>query len=189
MVPDASPLDISKGVSQIGMSLSKFVIGLNTTVLEDFRPGFFNLNIQRIGFYTDSTSDLPQVLLSPPTLTKDEMNRKRSLLLRLLLPIIKNIFSEQTNRRKFAKKLLMQKRNYNQMQVIAYGIRVKTHRMGSAMAIWSTLCAGLADILRVLVKYFITICIFYPLFTIGRMKKFFLKRVLRMDVKELPRME
>jgi hypothetical protein len=53
IVQNGAPLDISGGIYQIGMTMSKFQMGLNTTELIDFRPGFFELHIQSIGLYSD----------------------------------------------------------------------------------------------------------------------------------------
>ncbi len=51
LVPDGPKLDVSGGIYQIGMTMSKFKMATNTTVIENFRPGYFDLRIQRIGFY------------------------------------------------------------------------------------------------------------------------------------------
>jgi hypothetical protein len=51
LVLDGSKLDVLGGIFQIGMMLSKFKIVVNMTQLENFWPGFFDLHIQRIGFY------------------------------------------------------------------------------------------------------------------------------------------
>jgi len=50
-VPGGPRLDVSGGVYQIGMTLSKFRMAANTTEIENFRPGYFELRIRRIGFY------------------------------------------------------------------------------------------------------------------------------------------
>ena len=51
LVPDGPRLDVSGGVYQIGMTLSKFRMAVDTTEIENFRPGYFELRIRRIGFY------------------------------------------------------------------------------------------------------------------------------------------
>ncbi len=51
VVPNGLELDLSKGLYQIGMTMSKFQLGLNTTEIQDFRAGYFDLQIQQIGLY------------------------------------------------------------------------------------------------------------------------------------------
>ena len=53
LIVDGPKLDLEGGIFQIGMTLSKFKIAVNTTVLEDFRAGYFELLIRQIGFYKD----------------------------------------------------------------------------------------------------------------------------------------
>ena len=48
---DDQPLDVSGGLFQIGLMMSKFKIAQNPTVLEDFLPGYFELQLKQIGFY------------------------------------------------------------------------------------------------------------------------------------------
>ena len=57
LVPDGPKLDVSGGVYQIGMTLSKFRMAVNTTEIENFRPGYFELRIRRIGFYGDRVAN------------------------------------------------------------------------------------------------------------------------------------
>jgi hypothetical protein len=53
LIVDGPKLDLEGGIFQIGMTLSKFKIAVNTTVLDDFRAGYFELLIRQIGFYKD----------------------------------------------------------------------------------------------------------------------------------------
>lgn len=77
LVLDGPKLDVSGGIFQIGMTMSKFLMAVNTTELENFRPGFFDLHIQRIGFYQEvpssssSSSSGSQQLLSQEEMQKD----------------------------------------------------------------------------------------------------------------------
>jgi hypothetical protein len=57
LVPGGPRLDVSGGVYQIGMTLSKFRMAANTTEIENFRPGYFELRIRRIGFYGDRAAN------------------------------------------------------------------------------------------------------------------------------------
>jgi len=61
LIVDGPKLDLEGGIFQIGMTLSKFKIAVNTTVLEDFRAGYFELLIQQIGFYKDDEVEQDEV--------------------------------------------------------------------------------------------------------------------------------
>ena len=51
LVVDGEKLDVSGEIFQIGMTLRKFKITVNTTELEGFRERFFDLHVRKIGFY------------------------------------------------------------------------------------------------------------------------------------------
>lgn len=55
LMPDGPKLDVAGGIFQIGMTMSKFKMAVNTTELENFRAGFFDMHIQKIGFYSEET--------------------------------------------------------------------------------------------------------------------------------------
>lgn len=93
LVPGAPPLDVSKGIFQIGMSLSKFKISSNVTEVPNFRPGFFELQIKEIGVF--ASKQQPNNIAVPTTLSKKEVERKRPLVLKALLPLAKIFFSEK----------------------------------------------------------------------------------------------
>eukprot|EP00978_Attheya_sp_CCMP212_P042736 scaffold265886_cov50-Attheya_sp.AAC.1 len=99
MVPDAPAVDTSSGIYQIGLSMSKFIIGLVPRELENFRPGFFELQIRRIGFFKIETSVVEGSVTTPSvaanTISKQEAEKKRPTLLKILSPIAKVFFSEQ----------------------------------------------------------------------------------------------
>ena len=110
MVPGAPPLNVSNGLYQIGISLSKFMISQNGTEIPNFRPGFFELQIQEIGVYqeaqetaatatttasVDSDQDAVATLVRPSTLSRKEADQKKPLVLKLLLPLGKLLFSEK----------------------------------------------------------------------------------------------
>jgi hypothetical protein len=50
-VPDGPSLDTTGGIYQVGMTMSKFAFGVNVTEVENFRPGFFEVQLGEIGFY------------------------------------------------------------------------------------------------------------------------------------------
>merc|ERR1719253_286972 len=149
LVPDGPPLDVLGGIYQIGMTLSKFQMAQNTTELEDFRPGFFDMHIRRIGFYGDdeeedtstgaaasvekklaSSSNDDVVVVVPDTLTKKEAEKKRPLVLKMILPIAKVFFSERANRRRSAMRILREERNMSRSRAIMFGFRSRKESMG-----------------------------------------------------------
>jgi hypothetical protein len=94
MIPDGPPLNVTGGLYQIGMTLSKFVLGQNTTELENFRPGFFEMQLKEIGLYKEVEATAMSTLASPQVLSEEEAKRKRSLFLKIALPLSKLFFSE-----------------------------------------------------------------------------------------------
>jgi len=95
MVPGGPPLDVTGGLYQIGMTMSKFGLAENTTEIENFRPGFFELQIKEIGVYKDQNDIKLDDLVTPKVLSKDEASKRRPLVVKLLLPVSKLFFTEQ----------------------------------------------------------------------------------------------
>lgn len=192
VVPDAPKLNVTGGVYQIGMSLSKFVIGVDTTELEGFRPGFFDLNVRRIGFYFDEVvkkkGEPMAVVVSVDTLSKEEVQKKRPVLLKILLPISKLFFSEQANRRKSAMKILTQKRGMSRVKAILWGIKSRASNFGIVSSLASAARIIAVDSFRTVLGTALKVCLFYPLVAIGKAIKFVKKYIFRMKVKELPKM-
>lgn len=198
MVPDGPPLDLSNGIYQIGMTLSKFLMGLNTTTLEDFRPGYFELQVQQIGFYnteggkgivdsdekvmesvTDKNRNSP---LLPDTLSKEEADKKRPLILKLLLPIAKLFFSEKSNRRRSAMNILRQKRNMSRSKAILFGIKSRRKSMGLVRSVGKTIGIVSVDVSRTIVKEFLKVVVGFPLKMISKLIRA-VKKKLGMKVK------
>lgn len=89
------------------------MISQNGTEIPNFRPGFFELQIQEIGVYqeaqeiaatttttattagADEDKDSAATLIRPSTLSRKEADKKKPLLLKLLLPLGKLLFSEK----------------------------------------------------------------------------------------------
>ena len=188
LVPDGPKIDLSGGIFQIGMTLSKFKMGVNTTVLENFRAGFFDLHVQRIGFYKEAEAEtsLPaSVLKIPDTLTKKEAERKRPLPLKILLPVAKLLFSEKANRRKSAMNILKEKRNMSRVKAILFGIKIRSKSIGLLPSIFKT--AGIlgVDSFRAVFKQTLTITLLYPLRLVGFVVRY-VKKALGMKVKLPP---
>ena len=169
------------------MSLSKFVIGANTTELENFRAGFFDLQIRQIGFYNaNKQKDMPAVV-SVDTLSKSEVNKQRPLLLKILLPISKLFFSEKANRRKSAMKLL-RKRGLSRTKAILWGIKTRAAKMGFVPSLFKAAAIIGIDSFRTALGAVLKVCLFYPFVFLGKFVKFIKKNVFGMKVKERPSM-
>lgn len=202
LVPDAPPLDTTKGLFQIGLSLSKFVIGYNTTQLENFRAGFFDLHLSQIGFYSSSDTTTRSRALEkgvertgstvvattsrgrkvPDTLSQKEVKQKRPVLLKLLLPMAKLLFSEQANRRKSAFKILKQKRGWNRPRAIRYGFQSKRKSLGMVPALMNTMGILGIDSFRAVVMTVLKLVLIYPLRLVSKVVRA-IRKSLGMKVK------
>mmetsp|Transcript_14654 Transcript_14654/g.20917 ORF Transcript_14654/g.20917 Transcript_14654/m.20917 type:complete len:422 (+) Transcript_14654:165-1430(+) len=180
LVPDGPPLDISGGIYQIGLTMSKFAMGSITTELDNFRPGFFDLHLGQIGFFKDlkNVSDVKNAegAAIPNTLTKKEIEKKRPLPLKVLLSVARLLFSEKANRRKSAMKILTSKRNMGRLQAMVFGVKCRKSGAGSIVpSIYQTMAIIMVDSLRTVVKYVARLLIFYPLQLIGTITRFIKK--------------
>lgn len=173
LIPDGPPLDVSGGIYQIGMTLSKFVMNVNTTELENFRPGYFDLRIKRIGFYNSHNGDVSNVSTStgiasiPTTLSKEDAEKKRPLALRLLLPIAKLLFSEQANRRRSAMRILREERKLSRARAIMFGIKYRRDSMGLFKSFAKTAGILSVDTFRAVMKNTLKIVFLYPIRLLG----------------------
>ena len=93
LVPDGPPLDVSSGLYQIGLTMSKFQISSNLKELPNFRPGYFELQIKEIGVYSSASSST--AIDTPQTLSKQEAEQNKPAVLKILFPIAKLFFNEQ----------------------------------------------------------------------------------------------
>lgn len=188
LVPDGPKLNVTGGIFQIGMTMSKFKMAQNTTTLDDFRAGYFDLHISKIGFYSNSIeSDAAMETISdaiaPDTLSKREAERKRPLLLRLVLPIAKLLFSEKANRRKSAMNILKEKRKMSRMKAILFGIKSRRKSIGIVPSIAKTTGIIAVDSTRTVVKQVLKLIFLYPLRIIGFIVRS-IKKALGMEVKK-----
>lgn len=187
LVPDGPELNTTGGIFQVGMTLSKFKMAQNTTEIENFRPGFFDLHIQCIGFYNNQEgADIPadKAMTSnvPETLSKMEAERKRPLLLKMLLPVAKVFFSEQANRRKSAMRILREDRKLSRMKAILFGIRCRKESMGLFPSVMKTLGILSIDAIRAVLSTAIRVVLVYPLRSIGAVVRM-AKQMLGMKIK------
>ena len=183
LVPDGPRLDLSDGLYQIGMTMSKFKIAVNTTELENFRPGFFEVHVKKIGFYKSDGDETKSMTKSsvPDTLSKEQSQKKRPLILKLLLPVAKVFFSEQANRRKSAMKILRKDRNMSRSRAILFGIKVRQKSMGVLASIFKTISILSVDSFRAVVGSALRILLVYPLRIVGATIRM-IKKALGMKV-------
>ena len=185
VVPNAPKLNVTGGIYQLGLSLSKFVIGVNTTELENFRPGFFDLHIARVGFYSDEANatikqeDPMAATVSVSTFSKEEVQKRRPVLLKILLPISGIFFSEKANRRKSAMRIL-KKRGMSRAGAVLWGIKIRQISYGSLTGLASAAGIIAVDSLRSAFRSALKICLYYPFIAVGSAVKLFRKYVLRM---------
>lgn len=94
VIPDAPPLNTTGGIYQIGMTMSKFVFGTNTTELVNFRDGFFEVQLKEIGFYKQQPAGKALLVEPPQVLSKAESKKQRPLLFKIISPLFRLVFSE-----------------------------------------------------------------------------------------------
>lgn len=177
IVPDGPSFDASNGLYQIGMTMSKFAFGVNTTELENFRDGFFELQIKEIGVYNNvnqavASTDAVQsdaVAVPPKVLTKIQTKQQRPLLLKLLFPLIRMLFfSEQSQRRKSTMRLLREKRQLSRLEAIRWGFRSRAASVGVLPSLAKTIYILLADAVRATLGMAVRIVLVYPIRLLNR---------------------
>jgi len=171
LVDGAPKLNVTAGLYQVGVALSKFQIASTTKELEDFRAGYFELQLKEIGVYTSSPSDT--ALLGSETvqtLTKEEAEKRKPVLLKILFPVSKLLFSEKLRRRKSADKILRE-RGYSRWQIAKYSFTNRVVRRGLLRAILQTCGMFFQDSVRLVLGWSLRLVLFYPLVFILRIFK------------------
>lgn len=196
LIPNATALNKHDGLYQIGMSMSKFVMSNNMTALDNFRSGFFELQIQQLGLYCEASSSsntsisstqhifrnnlldsnatsatsnnlLDETVASTATLvksmTKEEALAQRPLLLKILLPLSKLFFTERSQRRKSAMRLLTKERGLSRIQAIAFGLRWRAKQVGIIKSLVKSLSIITTDALRQGTKSMMRLGVLLPL--------------------------
>ena len=201
MISDGPAIDLSTGLYQVGMTCSKFQMAVNTTQLENFRPGYFNLMIKEIGLFQNEEPNIENEhaflaqntstnIAVPQTLSKEESKKKVPLFVKFLRPVSKLFFTEKGNRRKSAMKILKTKRGMSHLKAFAWGVAYRTRASGLITGgILQTVSIMGIDSLRFVLGSFIRYGLFLPVRTLSRMIRIFKKYVLRMKTKEMPSME
>ena len=184
LIPNSPKIDVaSSGIYQIGMTMSKFKMAINTTEIDNFRSGYFELKIQRIGFYTTTTysdnAEKNDVLVNdmylvpppsvPDTLSKSESMKRRPIVLKLLLPIIRLILgTEQTSRRKSAMRILRTSRGMSRLRAIQFGFQYHRKSFGTlGGSIGKTMRILIVDAFRTVIRNALMITLVYPLRLMG----------------------
>lgn len=158
-----TPLNTTGGLYQVGMTMSKFVFGKNLTTMENFRPGFFELQFKEIGLYKDAADAKSIEMTQPKVWSKDEAKKRRPLLLKMLLPISRIFFSEQSQRRKSAMRILTQERKLSRPQAILWGLRSRAQSYGYLPSLIKTLAILVTDSFRSIFSLSLRVGVVYPL--------------------------
>jgi hypothetical protein len=158
-------LNVTSGIYQIGLIVSQFEMNENITELENFRAGFFELQIKEIGVYGTTTTKIAATLAveTPAILTKQQAEKKRPLIAKILLPVAKLFFSESAQRRKSAMKLLQKKWGLSRLGAIMFGIRLRARSFGILSSLASLFAILIVDSFRSVFFLTLRICIFYPI--------------------------
>jgi hypothetical protein len=185
LIPNSPKIDVaSSGIYQIGMTMSKFKMAIDTTEIDNFRSGYFELQIQRIGFYTTTATysdnaEKNDVLVNdmylvpppsvPDTLSKSESMKRRPIVLKLLLPIIRLILgTEQTSRRKSAMRILRTSRGMSRLRAIQFGFQYHRKSFGTlGGSIGKTMRILIVDAFRTVIRNALMITLVYPLRLMG----------------------
>jgi len=175
LVQNGPPLDVSSGLFQIGMTLSKFQMAANMTTLENFRPGYFEMQIQEIGVYTSDAnaveSTTANLFETPKTLTKAQAEKNKPVPLKILGPILKLFFSEKRQRKKSATRLL-KKRGMGRLAIASFGFQRKAASRGILIALAQSLLGVVSGLAGFVALWALKITLFYPLVAVRRTMKF-----------------
>jgi hypothetical protein len=163
MMVEAAPLNVTGGLYQLGLSLSKFQIAQNLTEIKDFLPGFFELQIKEIGLYqTQPESSQSEFLVrTPSTLSKEEAEKQRPTLVKLLLPLFRVMFSEKSRRRKSAMRILRD-RGFSRLGAMNYGVVLRASSSGIVKSIGQLFGILAQDLARTLLSVVLRV-VFLPL--------------------------
>ena len=92
VINENAPPFNATSVYQLGMVISKFKIAKSTETVTDFRAGPFSLDIQEIGFFSDSKDEALPITPALKNVTASAPGGP-------LAPVFKALFSEQSRRR------------------------------------------------------------------------------------------
>jgi len=130
-VAGAPPLsrDLLRQVYGLGFTISKF--DRNGTVMDNFRDGFFRVDLNEIGVYGEFWPRLtvpPPVLLPPPSdanPSRPNSANSNNVLLKALAPVSRFVFNEKARRRGRARQLLKDSKKVDSLfEARLYGQKV-----------------------------------------------------------------
>ena len=164
---------------QIGLTVSRFKMSDAMTALDDFRPGYFRLDVAEIGTYSgaaedaSSTDGLPAVTAKPPA--------PRSLVFRILSAL----FPLQSRRDAAAAKLL-KARGLTALQRAKYWAARKRNSGKSRLSI---AFSGAAHLLKVSIKSALLLSLKLTLFPLVKSINWMLKKLKGDKKKNMPKLE
>jgi Complex I intermediate-associated protein 30 (CIA30) len=209
IVPDGPPLDVSGGIYQIGMTMGKFKFGgsgsagegtngtaaaVVRSTLEDFRPGFFQLDLKEIGAYktvsepaqdyveeqvdaVETTTNAAATIMSAAPshdviLTKAEAQKVRPLWIRVLGPALKLVFlSESRQRRKSALRLLKRRYQLKGVQAVRFVLRQRARSVGYRRAVGRAVRIVAEEAVRFVVGLPLRVALLYPIRLFGKLAR------------------
>ncbi|CAB9517915.1 expressed unknown protein [Seminavis robusta] len=172
LVSDAAQFNKTLGIFQIGLIMSKFAIAEQMTAIPNFRPGFFELQIGEIGIFYKNGASLPPASNSTvKSLSREEVIAARPVLMKALVPLSKVFFTEKSQRRKSAMRLLKDERGLSRLQAIAFGIKWRANQRGMMNSLLDTCKMLFVDACRVALGSMFRYGIFLPLRLITRSVK------------------
>jgi hypothetical protein len=172
IIEGGPPLNTTGGIFQIGLSLSKFMITNNGTTIENFRPGYFELQVKEIGVFKNGESSLP--IEFSGTLDKAEAEKKKPIILKVLGPVAKMFFSEKSRRRASAVRIL-KKRGFTRLQRMKYSLDLRVRRNGWPLAITQAFGIVSQDVIRLALSWTLRITLVYPIVLTRKFIKLFTK--------------
>ncbi|GKZ01160.1 hypothetical protein MPSEU_001067400 [Mayamaea pseudoterrestris] len=161
-VSEGPALNTTGGLYQIGMTMSQFEFGGDLKAMDNFRDGFFELHIKEIGLYKDDAQVASLFdVSSPQVLAKEEAAKKRPLLLKVFKPVSKIFFSESSQRRKQAMKILT-KRGLTRTGAMRFGLQSRAAGMGWPKSIAKLFYVLMADLFRTSLQLTLKVSLLYP---------------------------
>lgn len=160
VVENGPPLDTKNGIFQIGLVLSKFMISNDGTTVDNFRDGYFELQVQEIGVFKNGDAVSP--IEFSGTLEKKEADKKKPVMLKILTPVAKLLFSEKRRRRASAVRIL-KKRGFTRLQRIKYSLDLRVRRNGWPLAIAQAIGNVVQDTIRLALFWSLRLTLVYPI--------------------------
>lgn len=167
-VVEGGPKLNSTAIFQIGMALSKFKISSTGEQIENFRPGYFELQVKEIGAFREGKA--PLALEFPGTLEKEEAEKKKPLPLKVLGPVAKLFFSEPRRRRASAMRIL-KKRGYSTLRAIRFGMKIRARASGWPTALAHTLGIMVKESFQLCLAFTLKLLLLYPTQLIRKLMK------------------